>query len=236
MLRLVLRLVRALLWGTASLAIVLALYLAATFFGAQIVARGNPPEPSGEAERIYLLTSLLHADFAIAVDDALRARFAFLGDAGVPIGHENLKYLVFGWGAREFYLNTPTLSQVRPVPAVRGIFGDSTVMHVMAATDVSKAPSSVAVTLPPGGREKLLSFIEASFARSGNSTLPITGRNYGMADAFYVAEGGFNILTPCNIWVAKGLRQAGLDTGAWTPTTWSLLRGLALHSPQALNR
>ncbi len=230
------RLVRASFFGVLSLAMVVALYLAATVAGSQIKAESIAPAGAGKPAKIYLLTSLLHADFAIAVDDGLRQRFAFLQQAGIPVDHPQLRYLVFGWGARDFYLNTPTLSQLRPGPALRGIFGDSTVMHVMAATDVARSPSSVAVNLPAGGLERLLVFIEASFAKNAGVAVPVAERNYGMSDAFFEGEGGFNIFTPCNIWVAKGLREAGVSTGVWTPTTWSLLRGLSLHAPQALAR
>lgn len=230
------RFLRLLLWAVFVPAVIVAGYLGATLAGALIPARGGLQLAAGKPEKIFLLTSLLHADFAIAVDDALRARFSFLREAGVPVDHPNLRYLVFGWGAREFYINTPTLADVAPLPLFKGITGDRSVMHVMAAADVSRAESSIALTLPPGGREKLVEFIAASFTRKGNATLPIPGVSYGMSDAFFEGEGGFHIFKPCNIWVAQGLRQAGLATGAWTPTTWSLKLGLSLHSPQALAR
>ncbi|MCU0790920.1 MAG: DUF2459 domain-containing protein, partial [Nitratireductor sp.] len=47
-------------------------------------------------------------------------------------------------------------------------------------------------------------------------------------------QGAFNIFRPCNIWVAEGLRQAGISTGAWTPTTFALELGLSMHSNGAL--
>jgi hypothetical protein len=51
-----------------------------------------------------------------------------------------------------------------------------------------------------------------------------------MSDAFFEGVGRFHIFRPCNIWVAQGLREAGISTGAWTPTTWSLLQGISWHS------
>ncbi len=65
-----------------ALAAVVGVYLAATLAGAAIPARGMTGDGAGEPARIYLLTSLLHADFAIPVDDELRERFAFLIDGG----------------------------------------------------------------------------------------------------------------------------------------------------------
>lgn len=217
-----------------ALAAVVGVYLAATLAGAAIPARGVTGDGSGEPARIYLLTSLLHADFAIPVDDELRKRFAFLTDGGVPVDHPQLRYLVFGWGARDFYLKTKTLADIRPLPALKGIIGDRSVMHVLAASDVRKDESAVALELPPGGLERLLSFIERSFLKDGEKPVPVPGAGYGMSDVFFEGLGRFDILRPCNIWVAEGLREAGLATGAWTPTTFSLELGLALHSRAAL--
>ena len=207
-------------------------YIAASIAGAAIPARGAATQGQGEPAQIFLLTSLLHADFAIPVNDSLRARFAFLREGGIPVDHPNLRYLVFGWGARDFYIKTKTLADIRPLPAFKGIVGDASVMHVLAASGLRKDEDAVALTLPPGGLDRLLDFIELSFDRQGASVRPIEGVSYGMSDAFFEGVGSFNILRPCNIWVAQGLRQAGLATGVWTPTTWSLLRGLYWHSGQ----
>lgn len=217
-----------------ALAAVVGLYLLATLLGAVIPARGQAAPAPGEGTRIYLLTSLLHADFAIPVDDALRRRFAFLSAGGVPVDHPELRYLIFGWGARDFYLKTKTLADIRPAPALKGIFGDHSVMHVLAARDIRKDGDAVALDLPPGGLERLLAFIERGFARSGGAAVPIEGAGYGMSDVFFEGQGGFHIFRPCNIWVAQGLREAGVSTGAWTPTTFALELGLKLHSNGAL--
>jgi uncharacterized protein (TIGR02117 family) len=223
---------RYLAGAVLALAILVIGYLAASIAGAAIPARGSATQGQGEPSQIFLLTSLLHADFAIPVNDSMRARFSFLRAGGIPIDHPNLRYLVFGWGARDFYIETKTLSDIRPLPALKGIVGDDSVMHVLAASDVRKDEDAVPLTLPPGGLDRLLDFIERSFQKQGAVVRPIKGVSYGMSDAFFEGVGNFNILRPCNIWVAQGLRQAGLSTGVWTPTTWSLLRGLSWHSRQ----
>jgi uncharacterized protein (TIGR02117 family) len=228
------RLLRYLLVAVVGLAAVVIVYLGATMAGALLAADGAPNEKAGPPERVYLLTSLLHADFAIPADESLRQRFAFLRDAGVPLDHPDLRYLVFGWGARGFYLQTRTLADIRPIPTMKAIFGDSSVMHVVAAKDVSGAPGAVPIDLPPGGLERLIAFIEASFERGAEGPRVIPGAAYGDSDAFFDGVGRFNIFRPCNIWVAEALQAAGLSTGAWTPTTFSLLYGLRLHGGAAI--
>jgi uncharacterized protein (TIGR02117 family) len=221
-----------------ALAAIVLLYLAASIAGAAIPAPAIALKGEGRPAQVYLLTSLLHADFAIPVDDAIRERFAFLREGGIPIDHPNLRYLVFGWGARDFYIKTRMLADIRPLPALKGMVGDASVMHVLAASDVKKDESAVVLSLPPGGIEGLLGFIERSFRRDGAAARPIEGASYGMSDAFFEGAGRFHIFRSCNIWVAQGLREAGIATGAWTPTTWSLLQGINWHagekSPEAV--
>jgi uncharacterized protein (TIGR02117 family) len=234
MVRTAIRVLRYPLLALGSLAAIVAIYLAASLVGAVVPAEGKAQAAEGATARIYLLTSLLHADIAIPADPALVERFGFVRDAEVPVDHPNLRYLVFGWGARAFYLQTRNLSDIRPVPTLKGIFGDRSVMHVLAATDVSKVPGAVAIDLPRGGLERLIAFIEASFAAPAGVPQAIEGASYSDSDAFYEGVGGFHIFRPCNIWVADALRAAGLSTGAWTPTTFSLLLGLRLHSSGSL--
>jgi uncharacterized protein (TIGR02117 family) len=171
------------LGAVLALAALVAAYFAATIAGAAIPARAVAAKADGEPAQIYLLTSLLHADFAIPVDDALRARFAFLRAGGIPVDHPNLRYLVFGWGARDFYIKTRMLSDIRPLPALKGMVGDASVMHVLAASDVKMDESAVPLSLPPGGLDRLLAFIESSFLRSGTAVQPIAGAGYGAGAA-----------------------------------------------------
>lgn len=223
------------------------LYLGASLVGAMIPATPGAVAPPSSVElaalapaaassgqgKVYLLTTLLHADFAIAADERTRARFAFLAEAGFPIGDPALKFLVFGWGSRAFYTQTPHLADIRPGPTVRAIVGDEAVTHVMPAGDIRGLPNALAVPLPPGGLDRLTDFIEASFEPDGQGDFSMVQRGFGAWDAFYAARGRFNVFRPCNVWVGEGLRAAGVATGLWTPTTHALKLGLSLHGRQA---
>lgn len=236
--RILRRMARAVLFGLAGFAAIVLLYFAGSIAGAAIPSGPAPAVAgAGQAERIYLATSMLHADFAIPATDAIKARFTFLREAGIPLDHPELRYLVFGWGGRDFYTKTPSLSDIRPLPLLKGVFGDKSVMHVLAARDVSADAGIVAVDLPAGGLDRLATYLERSFARdAAGAPVHMAGVSYGPADAFFDGVGSFNVLKPCNIWVARGLREAGLRTGLWTPTTHSLRLGLGWHAAGALPR
>ncbi|WP_457584170.1 TIGR02117 family protein [Ensifer canadensis] len=188
-------------------------------------------ESAVAGERILILASPIHTDIAIPLNDETRARFAFAGEAGVPLDQPEARWLIFGWGGRSFYLETPTWSELKPMPVSRALTLDSSVMHVdIAGAIVEPQPSVTSVDLKRADFEKLMTFISGSFARNGSAVLPVEGFSYGYADRFFEAEGVFNALFGCNTWTARALREAGLRTGFWNPLPSTLGLSLRLHN------
>ena len=209
-------------------------YLTASVAGAVISAAPQTGRAPGESERIYLLTTVLHADFALPVTPEIRSRFAHLAQDGIPLASSNLRYLVFGWGCRAFYTTAGQLTDIRPGPTYTAVTGDVSVIRVVPAGDISGLDNAYPVDLPPGGLARLADFIASGFVGGVSEARRLDGEAYGFGDVFYEARGDFDIFKPCNIWAAAGLRAAGLTTGRWTPTTHALKLGLRLHSPDAV--
>lgn len=79
-----------------------------------------PAAAAGEGSRhILVLKNPIHTDIAVPLDDGVRRRFAFLADDGLPIDAPEARYIIFGWGGRAFYLETPTWSQLKAAPALK---------------------------------------------------------------------------------------------------------------------
>lgn len=187
--------------------------------------------PAEAGERILILSGPIHTDIAIPLNDETRARFAFAGEAGVPLDHPQARWLIFGWGGRSFYLETPTWSELKPIPVIRALTLDRSVMHVdIAGAIVEPQPSVESVDLERAEFKTLMTFISESFARNGSAVVPVEGFSYGYADRFFEAEGTFNALFGCNTWTARALREAGLRTGFWNPLPSTLGLSLRLHN------
>ncbi|WP_337993147.1 TIGR02117 family protein [Agrobacterium sp. CNPSo 3708] len=187
--------------------------------------------PADTQHRILVLSNPIHTDIAVPVDAELLARFAFLRDANLGIDHPGLRYIVFGWGGRAFYTQTPTWADLRPMPVFKSFTIDDSVMHVALAGEIPLFdPAVMPVDLSTQGYARLVAFITGSFSRSAGREVPLIGQSYGRDDAFFEAEGSFNVLVGCNIWTAAALRQAGLSTGWWTPLPWLLTASLRLHN------
>lgn len=208
-----------------------AIYLLAATIGALIPSPHNlQVKQAIDDEKtidLYLLSTLLHVDIAVPLNKEIRQQFAFLKNDGFPLTHPQLDYLIFGWGSRRFYTSTRTLLDIGPGPVYTAITGDSSVLHVIPSTDLSRLPDIRKITVTRKGFRTMINNIRASFAHSANSRPAVLkGVSHGLSDAFYRAKGNFNILQPCNVWTARMLRSAGVKTGIWTPTTFSLMLSL----------
>jgi uncharacterized protein (TIGR02117 family) len=191
--------------------------------------------PIDGGDRVLVLSNAIHTDIAIAVTGDVRARFAFLRDGGLDIDNPNLRYLVFGWGGRSFYTQTPNWADLKPMPVFRSFTLDRAVMHVETVGDIALDGSDVTVVnLDRDGLERLLAFVISSFTTGKSGPIPLPGVAYGDYDAFFEGEGYFNALAGCNSWTGAGLRQAGVTTGWWAALPWMLRLSLRLHNATAL--
>ena len=191
-----------------------------------------PAAAGGEGTRhILVLKNPIHTDIAVPIDDGLRRRFAFLVDAGLPIEAPEARYLVFGWGGRAFYLETPTWSQLKAVPVLKALTLDASVMHVDVAGEIREPHPDVAgFDIDEAHFAALLDYIEASFAQGPGGPAVIADAGYSTYDRFYEANGNFNALAGCNTWTAAALRTAGLRTGWWNPLPMSLEWSMRLYN------
>jgi len=183
------------------------------------------------ARHILVLNNPIHTDIAIPVDDRVRQRFHFLVDAGIPADSPEVRYIVFGWGGRAFYLETPTWSELKAVPVMKALTFDASVMHVdVAGAIVEQHPDVAGFDIGEERFAALLDFIDASFQRGPGGPIVIENAAYSRFDRFYEANGHFNALVGCNTWTAAALRTAGLHTGWWNPLPASLGLSMRLYN------
>ncbi len=169
--------------------------------------------------RIGLARGPIHYDFLLPIDADLRGRFAFVQAAGVPLNDPRARWLMIGWGAAEFYTATGAYGDIAFGPVAHAITGDSAVLRVDAVGPVDGVPGVRFIIVTPAQYAALVSGIEASF-RHGADGMPMASGapGFGLTDAFFQAEGQFNIFYTCNAWIGTQLRRAGVPMGIWTPT------------------
>ena len=222
------RLMRAARWAGAGL-----LLIAVALLAGALVPRPLWKSDEGgiPTRRILVLTNPIHTDIAIPIDAAVRRRFAFLEAAGMPSAHPQARWLIFGWGGRAFYLETPTWAELKAGPVLKALTIDRSVMHVDVAGEIAEPHSAVtSFRIDERAFERLTRFIAESFERTDGEPVVIPGASYLGTDRFYEAKGVFNALVGCNTWTARALREAGLRTGWWNPLPPMLAASLRLHN------
>ena len=134
-------------------------------------------------------------------------------------------HIAVGYGNREFYLNTPTWSDLSPKTAFFAFFGNGpTLLHVEHDHQPRPNEWQRPIVLRPEEYRRLASFIRERFQLDAEGrTIPVLGRGYGPADMFYEANGGYSFVMTCNEWTGRALRAAGVRTGLWTPLEQSIM-------------
>ncbi len=191
----------------------------------------SPPDGPGATTRILLLSNPIHTDIAIPLVGETRTAFAFLAGSGIPVEDSAAEWLVIGWGGRSFYLETPTWADLKPMPVLRALTLDRSVMHVDIAGAIDEAhPAVTPLQLDAAEFQSLKAFIKASFAGAGGEVEAVPNAGYGAYDRFFEANGYFNAFAGCNTWTAAALRAAGLRTGLWNPLPQTLAVSLRLFN------
>lgn len=227
------RLFRYVVITVASVFALFALFVFANFAAALIPSHkvsltklaGDQPSQS-----IYIAFGPIHSDIGIPLTPEVRNRFNFLNENGVLFDHPNIRYLLFGWGSKTFYTTAKEFKDIRPIPVLKAVTGDASVMHVTPAGNLAQNPNNLGIVLSRDEYEKLLDKLEASFdLKLPNSGL-IKGASYGQGDQFFAHSDRFHIGRTCNVWTANMLGNIGIVTGWWSAMSNSLKFGLNRHS------
>ena len=175
------------------------------------------------SRRIGLARSPIHYDFLLPIDADLQRRFDFAELAGVPLSDPRARWLMIGWGAAEFYTKTGEYGDIALGPVAHAITGDSAVLRLDLLGPVEDVPGIRFMTITSAQYETLVAGIEKSFSKAADGQpIPADAAGFGLTDAFFVAEGRFNIFYTCNTWIGTRLRAAGVAMGIWTPTPQAL--------------
>lgn len=134
-------------------------------------------------------------------------------------------YVAFGYGNRDFYLNTPAWSDLTVTRALRAVLGSGpSLVHVYHERKPIPASDQKPIVLTADQYRRLIAYIAGSFDRDrAGRTIPLIGRGYGESDVFYEGRGAYNGFYTCNQWTGSALRAAGVRVGLWTPFSESIM-------------
>jgi len=169
------------------------------------------------SQSIYLSTNGVHLDIVIPIEklDSL-----LLSDINY---HSADKYMSFGWGDEDFYLNTPNWEDLTVKNAFKALFLNSTtLMHVTRHR--WRQPEWVEIKVNEEALSSLKGYLIGAFEMDAEGMkIILEGKGYSPIDDFYKAKGSYSCLNTCNSWVNTGFKRSGLKACLWTPFDFGLL-------------
>jgi uncharacterized protein (TIGR02117 family) len=166
---------------------------------------------------IYLSTNGVHLDIIMPIENIDKLLLQGIKHA------QNEKYLSFGWGDENFYINTPTWADLTFSNAFSAMFlKSSTLMHV--TRHKNKSNNWIEIKISEAELEKLNSYLQNSFELNENGIkMILENQGYSSIDDFYKAKGNYSIFKTCNSWANTGFKNSGLESCLWTPFDFGLL-------------
>ncbi len=197
----------------------LGLYFAAAGALSHLPVNAKWREPA-DGVTIYLASNGVHTGIvvpAVAVGIDWRGR---VRPSDLPDPASAGQWLLFGWGDRDFYRNTPTWADVRPGTALSALIGSGrTLVHVAHFDDFYADADMRPLRLTFDEYARLARYIEGSFAEAAEAA-----PGYGARDVFYTGRGQYSALRTCNVWTGDALKAAGVRTALWSPFSDGIMR------------
>ena len=195
------------------------LYFAAAGVLSHVPVNAGWREPA-DGVTIYLASNGVHTGIVVPVTAAGIDWRGRVRPSHLPNPASAGPWLLFGWGDRDFYLNTPTWADVRPGTALAALIGSGqTLVHVDHFDDFYADADMRPLRVTTEEYARLARFIENSFAESGD-VIP----GYGPGDVFYTGRGRYSALRTCNVWTGNALKAAGVRTAVWSPFPGGIMR------------
>jgi len=169
---------------------------------------------------IYIVTNGVHADIVLPVKTALIDWSKHILFANTRDQDSLGIYVSFGWGDRQFYIETPEWKDLKWKTAMNAILGlNKAAMHTTFHKNLNEGIDCKKLLLSSDQFKRLVRYVDNSFTKNqdGSFMLIGPGLNYGPNDAFYEANGNYNLFYTSNTWTNDALKACGQKACVWTP-------------------
>jgi uncharacterized protein (TIGR02117 family) len=163
---------------------------------------------SPRAEAIYVVSGGWHTELGLLLEGLTD------GLAALKPEFPSARYMVFGWGARDYYTaQNPGIGDILraavPGPAV------TLVIPLLISPEAFFGASNVFVLpAPQEGIQRLAQFLWDYLAVDSERLPRRIGTGPYPQSVFYASTGTYNLGHTCNTWTAEGLQVAGLPVNA----------------------
>ena len=196
-----------------------------------IPANKNFRETFNSSYEIWIKSNGVHLDIVLPIKNK------FTDWNNVLLIPNNIKdevqYIGFGWGDKEFYINTPEWSDLKFSTAFRALFiKTDAAVHVTYYKNLTENDQCIKLLVNEQQFRDVQSFILKSFKTKENYVMLIKDIEYGSHDRFYDANYSYTLFYTCNTWTNEALKKAALPACAWTPFDKGILFQYRKHTKE----
>ncbi|MDP2089667.1 MAG: DUF2459 domain-containing protein [Flavobacteriaceae bacterium] len=173
---------------------------------------------SPKNESIYLQTNGVHLSIILNKNQIAPP---LLKDLKID---DNDRYFSFAWGDKNFYLNTPTWSDLTFKNSFIALFLKSpTLIHITRYQEMRT--NWVEIKIDKSQLAKLNKYLYNSFyLDDAHQKVLVEHQFYADNDNFYEAKGNYTCFKTCNSWVNSAFKQSDLKSCLWTPFDFGLFQ------------
>lgn len=203
-------------WLLFSIVTLFVIYILAALLFSYIKTDPDPVNCQQKKE-IYVATNGIHLYLILPRKNL---RNDLLQELGVG---EDISFISFGWGDKEFYTSTPEWSDLTFMTAFNALFTKSpTALHVTYYR--SRSRSWNVVEICDKQLQKLNSYIQNYFVIEEGNFIEINNvKGYSSNDHFFKAKGNYTFYRTSNVWVNQALQEINEPTAVWSPFDFGVL-------------
>lgn len=167
---------------------------------------------------IYIVSNNVHTDIVLPIKNACYDWNIKIKYSNTIVNGSSIKFVGFGWGDKGFYLETPTWGDLKFKTTFKALFFMGTsAMHITFYKNLYESNHCKKLIISYKKYLKLVNFIDKSFKYDSLGNYIFIKKGYDEYDAFYSAQGKYNLFYTSNTWANSALKSAGLKAALWTP-------------------
>jgi uncharacterized protein (TIGR02117 family) len=174
----------------------------------------------------YLKSNGSHVDLVVPKESHSMNWLNHLNLGHIEYSDSSFNWVAFGWGDKNFYLNTPTWADLTFSTAFKAAFWlGKGAIHVTYYKDVDASDICLPFYISDKQYQNLYQFILNDFEidELGDLVYIETNMNYGPRDCFYESTKKYSIFHTCNTWVNDALKEIRTKHCLWTALEFGIM-------------
>jgi uncharacterized protein (TIGR02117 family) len=199
-------------------------YLAISLVFSLIQFAQKPIQKNEQTLPVFLYSSGVHLELILPIKSVAYDWTKRIPYSAVPANDSTVQWISFGWGEKNFFLQTPTWADFKLKNMLKSLFfmGQSA-MHIRFIHQIQATEKYICLHLSTKQYNALIKAIGNEFDTNSAGQFVFIPQNvYSQYDAFYKTRSAYNLFNTCNSFSNYLLKVSGQKHCLWTPFSYVL--------------